>query len=186
MLVTRGPTRSMFHEAIMSIFPILFHYFKNCCEEYGLKEDDTNLDEVLEKIMAELDELKTPDSHGTPHREKEFPDYLKTQPADIQRIMGPRGDDLFRIQFSIANGVRMIVPMDPRHRTTTYDGRRGTMFSPYSSKKTVKEKPSKEVSGVTARPRHGSVGGNRSRPFSMRACPLTATSSVESFNPPHL
>ncbi|XP_052061919.1 regulator of G-protein signaling protein-like [Mytilus californianus] len=136
-----GPTRGLFHDALLVIFPLIYHYWRQCQKEWMKNHTAAELMEMIEE------EEKSRERPSTPHKLEEVPDYLRIRASQIkvatQFVSGYIIDeDQWIINFSLVDGMRILLPQPknvPKH------GRKGSLATRRTS---VMEKGShKTVTG---------------------------------------
>ncbi|CAC5396314.1 unnamed protein product [Mytilus coruscus] len=133
-----GPTRGLFHDALLVIFPLIYHYWRQCQKEWMKNHTAAELMEMIEK------EEKSRERPNTPHKLEEVPDYLRIRASQIkvatQFVSGYIIDeDQWIINFSLVDGMRILLPQPkkvPKH------GRTGSMATRRTS---VMEKGSHKI-----------------------------------------
>ncbi|XP_053401944.1 regulator of G-protein signaling protein-like [Mercenaria mercenaria] len=122
-LASDGPKRGSFHDAIISIFPILYHFHKKFSNEW-LKGDIP--DEYFDSIEAALQDHVS----SMPHQGTDMPDFTDLKPDEIKTsTQWTHDDNWMRIHFSISEGVTLIYPQVKKTPTITATGRRMTKHS---------------------------------------------------------
>ncbi|XP_063441197.1 regulator of G-protein signaling protein-like isoform X2 [Mytilus trossulus] len=104
-----GPTRGLFHDALLIIFPLVYHYWRQCQKDWMKNHTAAELMEMIEK------EEKAWERPHTPHKYEEVPDYLRVRASQIkvatQFVSGYIiDDDQWIINFSLVDGMRILLP----------------------------------------------------------------------------
>ncbi|KAL4234917.1 regulator of G-protein signaling [Mactra antiquata] len=127
-LASTGPTRGLFHEAVILLFPILYHYFRKYTEEW-LNGDIP--DDYLESIERTFNDHVS----STPHSNTPVPDYQQLKPNQFKTKVSSTfsiEEHLMRIHFSLSEGATLIYPQSKLTTRTTpvhLQGRRMTKAS---------------------------------------------------------
>ncbi|XP_055956025.1 uncharacterized protein LOC126815244 [Patella vulgata] len=99
-----GPQRSLFHEASILLFPVLYHFWRRFCDEW-LKND------TAERYMRKHEHSFKHRVVHTPHTDSRPPDYQNVDSDNIKTFTFSTTDDTwFRINFTILNGIRILLP----------------------------------------------------------------------------
>ncbi|KAK3086174.1 hypothetical protein FSP39_014682 [Pinctada imbricata] len=117
-LTTQGPTRGLFHDATILLFPILYFFWRR---DEWLKGHDP------EAFYTRLQsQLTRPWRASTPHKDTEGPDYINIRESNCQIINAylPE-EESFRISFSITDGVRYMYPGAKAPQRTGRKSRKG-------------------------------------------------------------
>ncbi|KAK3603384.1 hypothetical protein CHS0354_009368, partial [Potamilus streckersoni] len=104
-LQTAGPTRGLFHEAIMHLFPLLFVSWKKFCqEELAGSLPEAYFLRLYKKITKALPTI-------SPHKNESFPDYIHIKDDCVTIIHGAATsfEENMRITFSIMEGIRYFI-----------------------------------------------------------------------------
>ncbi|XP_046364643.2 uncharacterized protein LOC124140874 [Haliotis rufescens] len=142
-----GPQRGIFHEATVQLFPILYHFWKKFSTEWLEKIDPREL-------LRRIGEEETRQNYYSPHHGHEAPvDYTKATLKDYQ--IQSNDDDQFRINFSLFNGIRVLLPKTKGHRKVEDEPAiRGHSVSP------------RKLSFITSRPSGRNLNTALSKPRS--------------------
>lgn len=124
-LASNGATRGLFHEAIVQIFPILYHYYRKFSEDW-MKGNIP--DEYFDSIEMLLKDRVA----STPHNEEKIPDYKQLRSDQFKTTTHIALDEnMMKIHFSLSDGVTLIYPQAKvyTHKSNTGQGRRMTKHS---------------------------------------------------------
>ncbi|KAL3860300.1 hypothetical protein ACJMK2_010439 [Sinanodonta woodiana] len=104
-LQTIGPTRGLFHEVVMHLFPLLYTSWKTFCQQ---ELACTLSEEYFLRLYKKITRAATTIS---PHKNESFPDYLHIKGDCITVIHGAvmALEESMRITFSILEGIRYFV-----------------------------------------------------------------------------
>ncbi|XP_053401949.1 regulator of G-protein signaling protein-like [Mercenaria mercenaria] len=114
-LASYGPKRGMFHDAIVLLFPILYHFYRKFSEEW-MKGDipDDYFDSIEHMLQCHVS--------TTPHRKLDIPDFTALKPTQVKNVRSQ--DETMKIHFSISEGVTLIYPLVKRNKSLTTQRRR--------------------------------------------------------------
>ncbi|XP_052286288.1 uncharacterized protein LOC127881994 isoform X1 [Dreissena polymorpha] len=119
-LNSKGPSRGLFHDAVILLFPILYHYYKRFTEEW-MKGDIP--EDFVETFLRPYNGRVT----STPHKNLPMPDYTKITEADIKTTQSATMDEsTMKIQFSLSDGCTMVYPKPRSSRMNANITRRMT------------------------------------------------------------
>ncbi|KAL3860298.1 hypothetical protein ACJMK2_010437 [Sinanodonta woodiana] len=96
-----GPTRALFHEALLLLFPLLYHYWKK------FKKDESEKLLPLEYYHRLKKKLQGRSAH-TPHQNITIPNYLNIKVENIPAVTMPLLEEKMKITFSFLEGVRYV------------------------------------------------------------------------------
>ncbi|XP_052818181.1 uncharacterized protein LOC128244204 [Mya arenaria] len=122
-LASSGPTRGIFHDAIILLFPVLYHYYGRFTEEWMKGE-------IPEEYMDIIEQALRGRVTDDPHANEKIPDYTDVKADSIKvttQLFLDEGST--KIQFSLANGITLVYPMTRIPRTPPNVGRRMTRHS---------------------------------------------------------
>ncbi|XP_076113384.1 regulator of G-protein signaling protein-like [Mytilus galloprovincialis] len=124
-LEKEGPTRGLFHDALLTIFPLIYHYWRQCQKDWMKNHTAAELMEMIEE------EEKSRERPHTPHKYEEVPDYLRVRASQIkvatQFVSGYIiDDDQWIINFSLVDGMRILLPQPKK---VTRRDRKGSIAS---------------------------------------------------------
>ncbi|KAK3603388.1 hypothetical protein CHS0354_009372 [Potamilus streckersoni] len=96
-----GPTRALFHEALMLLFPLLYHYWKKFRKDESDKLLSVEYHHRLKKKLGGR-------SAHTPHQNITIPNYLNITVDSIPAVTMPLLEEKMKITFSFVEGVRYV------------------------------------------------------------------------------
>ncbi|XP_052062339.1 regulator of G-protein signaling protein-like [Mytilus californianus] len=122
-LENEGATRGLFHDAFILIFPVLYHYWRQCQKKWLKHYTASELIGLIEK-QNRMREKPT-----TPHKCTEVPDFLRLRESQMKiatKFMP--GDEQFIINFSLRGGCKKFIPV-PKVPAQNDKDRRASVMS---------------------------------------------------------
>eukprot|EP00105_Crassostrea_gigas_P001305 XP_011413410.2 PREDICTED: regulator of G-protein signaling protein-like [Crassostrea gigas] len=100
-LTHSGPTRGLFHDAMILIFPIIYFFWKRFRDEWLKGHDPKDF------YFRLKEKLTVPWVSCTPHKDLSGPDYLHVRESQCQMMaVNLHEDEPFRINFTVMGGIR--------------------------------------------------------------------------------
>ncbi|VDI26949.1 Hypothetical predicted protein [Mytilus galloprovincialis] len=127
-LENEGATRGLFHDAFILIFPILYHYWRQCQRKWLKHHTASELIGLIEK------KNKMQEKPTTPNKCVEVPDFLRLRESQMKiATQFMPGDEQFIINFSLRDGCKKFIPVPKVQQLNNKDrrsvtGRRTSMM----------------------------------------------------------
>ncbi|XP_062597372.1 regulator of G-protein signaling protein-like, partial [Saccostrea cucullata] len=113
-LTQSGPTRGLFHDAMILIFPLLYYFWRRFRDEWLKGHDPKDFYFRLKEKMT------VPWVSSTPHKDQSGPNYLNVRESQCQMMaVHLHEDEPFRINFSIMGGIRYMFTNRPATKGVT-------------------------------------------------------------------
>ncbi|XP_060573658.1 uncharacterized protein LOC132731473 isoform X2 [Ruditapes philippinarum] len=110
-LASDGPRRGLFHDAVVHLFPIIYHFYRRFSNEWmkgGIP--DEFFDNIEHVIWGNVG--------TTPHKRLNVCDFRNLTPSQINKLYHQSADDFsLKIQFSLSTGVVMTYPQEKKSST---------------------------------------------------------------------